>query len=68
MLPPRLTGEVCSLREGAVRRTLSVFIDFDRYGNRTAMRLTFARIRSRASLTYRGAAGRSGGRGDSPER
>lgn len=56
MLPPRLTGEVCSLREGAVRRTLSVFIDFDRYGNQTAMRLTFARIRSRASLTYRGAA------------
>ena len=56
MLPPRLTGEVCSLREGAVRRTLSVFIDFDRYGNRTGMRLTFARIRSRASLTYRGAA------------
>ena len=56
MLPPRLTGEVCSLREGAVRRTLSVFIDFDRYGNQTAMRLAFARIRSRASLTYRGAA------------
>ncbi|MDE0331609.1 MAG: VacB/RNase II family 3'-5' exoribonuclease, partial [Nitrospinae bacterium] len=56
MLPPRLTGEVCSLREGAVRRTLSVFIDFDRYGNRTGVRLTFARIRSRASLTYRGAA------------
>lgn len=56
MLPPRLTGEVCSLREGAVRRTLSVFIDFDRYGNRTGMRLTYARIRSRASLTYRGAA------------
>ncbi len=56
MLPPRLTGEVCSLGEGAVRRTLSIFIDFDRYGNRTAMRLTYARIRSRASLTYRGAA------------
>ncbi len=56
MLPPRLTGEVCSLGEGAVRRTLSVFIDFDRYGNQTGMRLTFARIRSRASLTYRGAA------------
>ena len=33
MLPPRLTGEVCSLGEGAVRRTLSAFIDFDRYGN-----------------------------------
>ena len=56
MLPPRLTGEVCSLREGAVRRTLSAFIDFDRYGNQTGMRLTYARIRSRASLTYRGAA------------
>ena len=56
MLPPHLTGEVCSLREGAVRRTLSAFIDFDRYGNRTGMRLTYARIRSRASLTYRGAA------------
>ncbi len=56
MLPPRLTGEVCSLGEGAVRRTLSVFIDFDRYGNQTGMRPTFARIRSRASLTYRGVA------------
>ncbi len=56
MLPPRLTGEVCSLREGAVRRTLSVMLDFDRYGNRTGLRLTFARIRSRVSLTYRGAA------------
>ncbi len=56
MLPPRLTGEVCSLGEGAVRRTLSVFIDFDRYGNQTGMRLTFARVRSRASLTYRGVA------------
>ena len=56
MLPPRLTGEVCSLREGAVRRTLSVFIDFDRYGNQSGMRFTFARIRSRASLTYRGTA------------
>ena len=56
MLPPRLTGEVCSLGEGAVRRTLSAFIDFDRYGNQTGMRFTFARIRSRASLTYRGVA------------
>ena len=61
MLPPRLTGEVCSLREGAVRRTLSAFIDFDRYGNRTGMRLTYARIRSRASLTYRGVAAVLGG-------
>ncbi|MCE2453001.1 MAG: RNB domain-containing ribonuclease, partial [Nitrospinae bacterium] len=39
-----------------MRRTLSVFIDFDRYGNQSGMRLTFARIRSRASLTYRGTA------------
>lgn len=56
MLPPRLTGEVCSLGEGAVRRTLSVLLDFDRQGNQTGMRLVQARIRSRASLTYRGAA------------
>ena len=68
MLPPRLTGEVCSLGEGAVRRTLSVFIDFDRYGNQTGMRLTFARIRSRASLTYRGVAAVLDGREDSPEK
>lgn len=56
MLPPRLTGETCSLSEGAVRRVLSVLLDFDRHGRRTGMRLAFARIRSRASLTYRGAA------------
>ena len=65
MLPPRLTREVCSLRAGALRRTLSIFIDFDRYGNQTGSRLTFARIRSRASLTYRGAAGVLEG-GESP--
>ncbi len=56
MLPPRLTREVCSLSAGAVRRTLSVLLDFDGRGEQTGLRLVFARIRSRASLTYRGAA------------
>ncbi len=66
MLPPRLTGEVCSLRAGTTRRTLSALIDFDRHGRQTALRLTFARIRSRASLTYRGAAAVLEGGGISP--
>ncbi len=56
MLPPRLTGAVCSLGAGVVRRTLSALLDFDRYGNPAGVRLAFARIRSRAALTYRGAA------------
>lgn len=66
MLPPRLTGEVCSLRAGATRRTLSALIDFDRHGRQKALRLTFARIRSRASLTYRGAAAVLEGEGAPP--
>ncbi|MBI4251837.1 MAG: ribonuclease R [Candidatus Tectomicrobia bacterium] len=55
MLPPRVTGEVCSLAGGAARRTLSAFLDFDAQGLRRGVRFTFGRIRSRASLTYEGA-------------
>ncbi len=55
MLPPLLSGDVCSLGEGVVRRTLSAFLDFDAKGRRMGFRLTVARIRSRASLTYAGA-------------
>jgi ribonuclease R len=55
MLPPLLSGDVCSLGEGVVRRTLSALLDFDSKGRRVDFRLTVARIRSRASLTYAGA-------------
>jgi ribonuclease R len=55
MLPPILSGDVCSLREGVVRRVLSAFLDFDENGRRVGFRLTVARIRSRAQLTYAGA-------------
>ncbi|OGL62325.1 MAG: ribonuclease R [Candidatus Tectomicrobia bacterium RIFCSPLOWO2_12_FULL_69_37] len=55
MLPPRVTGEVCSLAAGLPRRTLSAFLDFDAQGLRRSARLAFGRIRSRASLTYEGA-------------
>lgn len=55
MLPPRLSGDVCSLREGEARRVLSAFLDFDEKGRRVGFRLTVARIRSRAQLTYAGA-------------
>jgi ribonuclease R len=55
MLPPHLSGHVCSLAEGEVRRTLSAFLDFDAKGRRVGFRLTVARIRSRAPLTYAGA-------------
>ncbi|MEK6710369.1 MAG: VacB/RNase II family 3'-5' exoribonuclease, partial [Nitrospinota bacterium] len=55
MLPPRVTGEVCSLNAGLTRRVLSAFLDFDAEGRRQGFRLAFGRIRSRASLTYEGA-------------
>ena len=55
MLPPTLSGDACSLATGEVRRTLSAFLDFDATGRRTGFRLTVARIRSRAALTYAGA-------------
>ncbi|MEE9275793.1 MAG: ribonuclease R [bacterium] len=55
MLPPKLSGEVCSLEAGKVRRTLSIFLDFDGEGRRTDSRLAVGRIRSRAELTYHAA-------------
>ncbi|MBT5369808.1 MAG: VacB/RNase II family 3'-5' exoribonuclease, partial [Nitrospinaceae bacterium] len=55
MLPPCLSGDVCSLREGEVRRVLSAFLDFDDKGRQVDFRLTVARIRSSAQLTYAGA-------------
>ncbi len=55
MLPPRLTGEVCSLGPGRLRRTLSAILEFDREGRRTGFRLAFGCIRSPAALTYEGA-------------
>lgn len=55
MLPPELSGDICSLRAGEVRRTLSAFLDFDSDGNRVDFRVMIARIRSCAQLTYHGA-------------
>lgn len=55
MLPPKLSGDVCSLSGGAVRRTLSAFLDFNEKGERVGFRFTFGRICSRAELTYHGA-------------
>ncbi|MFC1491743.1 ribonuclease R [Nitrospinota bacterium] len=55
MLPPALSGDVCSLAAGRVRRTLSAFLDFDAKGRQAGFRLAVARIRSRAELTYAGA-------------
>ncbi|MDA0999904.1 MAG: ribonuclease R, partial [bacterium] len=55
MLPPKLSGDVCSLSSGEVRRTLSAFLDFNAKGERVGFRLTFGWIRSRGQLTYHGA-------------
>lgn len=52
MLPPLLSGDTCSLREGVDRPALSVFIDFDLAGKATALELAETRLRVTHSLDY----------------
>ena len=52
MLPERLSGDLCSLREGADRLVLSVFATLDARGELHGYRFAEGVIRSRARLTY----------------
>jgi ribonuclease R len=52
MLPEALSNEICSLRPGERRLTLSVVLDYDREGLLESTDFKLAVIRSRARLTY----------------
>ena len=52
MLPERLSNDLCSLREGEDRLTLSVFMTVDSSGNITEREITPSVIKSRARMTY----------------
>jgi len=52
MLPERLSGELCSLREGVDRLTLSAWITLDRDLSVLETRFSESVIRSRKRLTY----------------
>ncbi len=52
MLPPVLSNGLCSLNEGELRLTMSVFIDFDSHGNIRESRFFKSFIKSTARMTY----------------
>jgi ribonuclease R len=52
MLPDRLSGDLCSLREDRDRLALSVLVEFDAEGRRLSHRFEESVIRSRFSLHY----------------
>jgi ribonuclease R len=52
MLPERLSGDVCSLREGVDRLAVSAFLTVDASGRVHAQRFQRTRIRSRRRLSY----------------
>jgi ribonuclease R len=52
MLPQRLSADLCSLRDGVDRLTLSVFVVLDERGTLHEFRFAESVIRSRASLSY----------------
>ena len=54
MLPPGLSENLCSLLPNRDRLTLTAFLDYDRQGRRTGIRLADTIIHSRARLTYAG--------------
>ncbi len=55
MLPEVLSNDLCSLREGVDRLTMSVEMNIDRHGAVRGQRLTRGRIRVDRRLTYNGA-------------
>ncbi len=52
MLPPRLSNQLCSLKPGEDRLTVSIFLEFDGRGARTGVELAESVIRSRERMTY----------------
>ena len=52
MLPTKLSNDICSLNEGVIRLTMSVFIDFDSSGNVLKNSFHKSYIRSTNRMTY----------------
>lgn len=52
MLPPRLPGELCSLKPGKERLALSVLMQFDSDGRALKRQLTASRIRVQRLISY----------------
>ncbi|MHC5057900.1 MAG: ribonuclease R family protein [Planctomycetota bacterium] len=52
MLPPRLSADLCSLKEGEVRPTKAVTLRYDDKGAREGFTIERSLIRSRKRLTY----------------
>lgn len=52
MLPKELSEDLCSLKPGVDRLTMTVEMDFDREGNRIGVRFYPSLIRSDARMTY----------------
>ena len=52
MLPVKLSNDICSLNEGVVRLTMSVFIDFDNEGNVLSSSFHKSFIKSTNRMTY----------------
>lgn len=53
MLPSELSDNLCSLREGVIRLTVSVFITLDRDGNTKNYRIAKSCIKSQKRFTYK---------------
>ena len=52
MLPPELSSDLCSLRPGVERLTVSVLMEIDAHGRIAAARFTESVIRSAERMTY----------------
>jgi len=52
MLPTKLSNDICSLNEGVLRLTMSVFIDFDNDGNAVSSSFHKSYIKSTNRMTY----------------
>lgn len=52
MLPTKLSNDICSLNEGVIRLTMSVFIDFDFSGNVLKTSFHKSYIKSTNRMTY----------------
>ncbi len=57
MLPPDLSGDLCSLLPEQDRLAVTVLMDYDKTGRRTSVRITHSAIRSHARLTFSGVSG-----------
>ena len=57
MLPPGLSGDLCSLLPEQDRLAVTVLMDYDKTGRRASVRITHSVIRSRARLTFSGVSG-----------